>query len=163
MAVIDKIVGASGDDCQKFWNPGLVLWDFSIISLYFQGGKNTAVNAEKIESAARFTGVSIPDGATITAAYLTLKCNFASGGTVVRTRLQGEQSETAAAFTNLANYDARVWTTAVVDWDGLVAWVDNVSGILHFHSYIQFDLKCHTPHYRITDVYIEHYQSQQLA
>jgi hypothetical protein len=64
----------------------------------------------------RFTGVTIPVGATITAAYLSFYEN-ASGGTPL-TKIYAEDAADPAACTSRTDLYNRTKTTAVVDQDG---------------------------------------------
>ena len=73
----------------------------------------------------RFTNITIPHGATITGAYLTLRCIDPRSTTVMRTRISAEDVDDAPTFVNDgAAFDAR-WanrTTARVDWDDIPEW-----------------------------------------
>jgi hypothetical protein len=71
----------------------------------------------------RFLNVTIPQGATVTAAYLTLRASGNESGTICRTRLSAENVDNANAFSTKADFDSR-WAnrTATVDWDNIPAW-----------------------------------------
>ena len=81
----------------------------------------------------RFQGVTIPQGATITAAYFTLVAVSPWTGTTPKSRITGENVDNAAAWSTLADYQARRGTVvgganndhltaAQVNWDDIPAW-----------------------------------------
>lgn len=82
----------------------------------------------------RFLNVLIPKGATINTSYITFTCQYATADTVINSYLTGELTGTPAAFSTIANYQARRGTAcgggddtqrtvAQVPWDGIGAWV----------------------------------------
>lgn len=71
----------------------------------------------------RFTNITIPQGATISAAKLLFVCLGASSGAGCNTRITGEHANNPAAVTSQADWDGRVKTTEFVDWDGIPTWV----------------------------------------
>ena len=78
----------------------------------------------------RFLNVTIPQGTTIDAAYLTLRARAVTqNGTVVNTRISAEDVDNPATFADdAAAFDAR-WanrTTARVDWDDIPTFTSNV-------------------------------------
>lgn len=84
-------------------------------------------------SGIRFSNVNIPQGATITSAYLTFTSRLDTEGTTARTMIVGDKEPDAAAFSTLANYQARrgtdvggannnLRTTAEVYWDNIGPW-----------------------------------------
>ena len=111
-------VGASTDDCFRRLSSDY----FSLIEPTFQVGATTAVNRDG--SGARFTNITIPQGATIdNGTHLTLRCRTSRTGTVVRSRISAEDVDDAVTFSTSANFDTRyaARTTARVDWDGIGA------------------------------------------
>jgi len=76
----------------------------------------------------RFTNITIPPGATIVHAYLTLRASSNKTGTICNTRISAEDIDDAPTFADGgAAFDAR-WanrTTARVDWDAIPAWTLN--------------------------------------
>lgn len=76
-----------------------------------------------ILSVARFISVTIPQGLTVDAASITLTCNLARAGTVVRTNISAEDVDDADIVDSDAETDALVRTAAIVPWDGLPAWI----------------------------------------
>lgn len=73
----------------------------------------------------RFTNITIPQGATIDTAYLTLRADASYAVTVVKSRISAEDVDNPATFADSgAAFDAR-WaarTAARVDWDNIPAW-----------------------------------------
>ncbi len=63
----------------------------------------------------RFTGVTIPQGATITSAYLTLNSAGVSGA-IQQKFINGEAADNAATFSTAADYNGRTRTSASVSW-----------------------------------------------
>jgi len=119
MPTLNLQVGASADDCRKKWDGSS--WDFSTDTVGQNVGYYSSTNP-KNGGGMRFTGVTIPNGATIITAYLTMRARLSESGTVAKSRIQGEQNNAAAAFSDVADYDGRVKTTASVDWDSIPAW-----------------------------------------
>ena len=118
-------VGASSDDASRRLNPDYwsLIWP-GIIAGHQDPGAGYLYGGGM-----RFTNITIPQGATVSTAYLTLRANFSMSTTVVNTRISAEDVDDAPTFAdNAAAYDAR-WaarTTARVDWDSIPAWtVDN--------------------------------------
>lgn len=70
----------------------------------------------------RFLNVGIPKGSTIVSAKITFYSNVALSGIVCNLRIYGEASDNASTFSTVANYNARVRTTAYVNWSAIPAW-----------------------------------------
>jgi hypothetical protein len=127
MPTLDLPVGASADDCNKYYCNG---WQFSTnlgqSSLY--AGAYSA-SYYQFGCGLRFTNVTIPQGATITTAYLIVTCNTAYGGNGAAqwySKIRGQAADDAAAFSTLADFDARNWAAATpVAWSGNTAWTNN--------------------------------------
>ncbi len=75
-----------------------------------------------LSSGYRFLGITIPNGATITTAYIIFTCYYARTGDTVRLKIAGEQNNAAATFSTYADYTGRAKTTALVDWDFTTDW-----------------------------------------
>lgn len=72
-------------------------------------------------SGMRFTGVTIPSGAIIDVAYLTLVCNIARGITTVRSDLCCENAYSPSEISDYSDHVGRT-RTAAVPWDGIGTW-----------------------------------------
>lgn len=72
------------------------------------------------ESFIRFPNVTVPQGATITSAYLYITADGTVGTQPWLTKIYGNDVDNATAPTTFAGYDALVRTTAAVDWDPTV-------------------------------------------
>jgi len=70
----------------------------------------------------RFLNVTIPQGATILTAYLTLTARYSKAGTTVNCILNGELVADAATFSLVADFDGRARTVASVAWNNIGAW-----------------------------------------
>lgn len=115
-------VGASADDCLAAWDGSS--WLFSATSIELRVGYYSSTRY-KLGGGMRFTGVNIPQGTTISSAWLKLVCYDSASATVVKSRIQGEDVDNASSFSDYANYSGRTRTTAVVDWDNISAWTLN--------------------------------------
>lgn len=84
-----------------------------------------------------FPSVTIPAGATIIRAYLSIRAYAANDGVIVNTKITGNKESVPAVFSSVANYQARRGTivggaddtkitTAQVNWDGLEDWTADV-------------------------------------
>ena len=118
---LDLQVGASADDCHRgkqvdYWN---------ITTNCLQAGYTNAGYIAQ-GSAARFLNATIPAGSTITLAQLILTNYLTRDQTVVNTRLRAQSNINPATFSTMADFDARTWTVAYVNWDNLPAWSGNI-------------------------------------
>jgi hypothetical protein len=128
MATLDLQVAASADDCNKYYAAG---WQFYLAlgqsSLYVGGYDATYY---QFGCGLRFLNVTIPQGATITAAYLTVTAWDAGGGNLAAqwySKIRGQAADNAAIFSTLADFDARDWVVATpVAWSGNTAWTDDI-------------------------------------
>ena len=117
---LDLQVGAGSDDC--FRKRTYPEWDLNYV--YQMVGRCTATN-KQVGGGMRFTGVTIPQGATIVTAYLTLRCKYYYGGTPCNTRISAENVDDAPTFINsYVAFDSRYnnRTAARVDWDDIPVW-----------------------------------------
>jgi hypothetical protein len=73
----------------------------------------------------RFTGITIPQGSTITAAYLSFKASEADSVATVNCRIWGENVATPATYSTLTNFNARTKTSTSVDWNPIGTWAVN--------------------------------------
>jgi len=119
----------SGNDQTEVYNDGSNwTWDQAdndTAAGYFDSG------TQKWGSGMRFTNINIPQGATITKAYLVFTTKYPESGTGCKTTIIGDKEPDAAAFSNLADYQARRGiavggaddtkkTIAQVTWDDIV-------------------------------------------
>ena len=109
-------VAVSEDDCERIPTPNY--WS---TTYNFAAGWTDATYVD-YGGAARFLNVTIPSNATIISAYLELVAYYTRTATVVNTRLRAELNVAPATFSTAANFDARTWTTAYVNWDAIPAW-----------------------------------------
>lgn len=112
---IDVRIKTSGDDVEELPN-GEIYSDSSDLELM--------ISEEGIQKAVglRWTGVSIPQGATITHAHIKFTVDE-TGSEPAGVRFFGESVDYAAPFsTGTNNVTSRVKTTASVDWDPVPSW-----------------------------------------
>jgi len=122
--IIQKSPGQSSDDVQR--SPPPDYW--SMVAALEVGYTNSTYYAQGC--GIRFPNVTVPQGNTIVAAYLTLKCSYSRDANTVNSRISAEKVDDAPTFADdAAAFDAR-WanrTTARVDWDAIPAWTAGVS------------------------------------
>jgi hypothetical protein len=105
-------VGASSDDCSKEYT---TTWTFSLVATRMRMGYSSS-GLLKMGAAMRWTGVTIPQGATITSAVVEYYASDTRAADDVNVYIRGEKSVNALTFVNLTDYDGRTWTSATVDW-----------------------------------------------
>jgi len=110
---VDVQVSASSDDA--------VRWGVNSFLLDSPNDWVDTFNTPNSSTGLRFTGVTVPNGATITTAYLTLRARFDAMPTEGTTIL-GEDADDPITFSTFGDYDFRVRTTAYVSWSP-AAWV----------------------------------------
>lgn len=69
------------------------------------------------DNALRFTNVTIPKEAIITAAYINLTCSTRQTGITVHLKISGNDVDNAVAPTSAAEFNALVKTAAEVSWN----------------------------------------------
>lgn len=107
MTSLNLQVGASGDDG---WDRGTS----------FTNNDNAQAMGDFFgvtENFQRFTNVTVPVGATITAASLVFNSRDDSGGTGFHVKIRGVAADNPSAPTNHAGFTGLSLTTAGVDWD----------------------------------------------
>lgn len=127
MPILDLQVGASANDCNKYYAAG---WQFSLAlgqsSLYVGAYDATFY---QFGCGLRFTNVTIPQGATITTAYLIVTAWEAYPGNDAAqwySKIRGQAADNGATFSTLADFNSRDWAVATpVAWSGNTAWTDN--------------------------------------
>ncbi|MEJ2687990.1 MAG: hypothetical protein P8124_12485, partial [Gammaproteobacteria bacterium] len=81
-----------------------------------------AVSTNNSVVGVRFQDVAIPQGATITTAYIEFTANSANSETT-NLLIEGEDSDDAAPFaTTVDNIKSRTATSATVSWNNVAAW-----------------------------------------
>lgn len=110
MPTLDLSITASADD--GYWREDAVTFDNSgtLLNSGAAGGAGSDINIFM-----RFVNVTIPPGATITAAYLTV--NMVSGDTGTLHNIYAEDADNPTAVSSAANGNSRVRTTAFTAWD----------------------------------------------
>jgi len=132
---LDLQVGASADDHPVEWKDSTSAWfsygtDGGLGHQFFIGYINA--DRQKAGLGCRFTGVTMAQGATVSSCYLTVTAKTADSYPLldISTRIVGEDTDDAAAFSSLASYQARRGTavgganndnrtSASVDWDAV--------------------------------------------
>lgn len=123
MAILDRSIVQSSDDCWKSWNGSV--WAFDTLSVNFLAGYYSSAYF-KNGNGARFQNITIPKDAVIIAAYITIMSHTSQSLGTVRTRIKGEAADDAATFSDVADFDGRSKTAAVVDWDDISGWTVNI-------------------------------------
>lgn len=75
----------------------------------------------------RFVDVTIPQGSTITSAFIRFTCLQNQSGTVINTNIYFNDHDNAVAPTNYTELMALGQTTAFTAWDGIAAWTDGIT------------------------------------
>lgn len=118
-------VGASSDDAWKMWVDGYG-WSFSTTTnINAVGVYNVGTNYRR-GCGMRWTNITIPQGATISSAYLKLCCLGTYTVNTVRSKIRGDDEDNASTFSNLADFDGRPRTIAMVYWDNIPPWDEGV-------------------------------------
>ena len=113
-------VAASTDDAEEMIATGVPQYTSSDLELGYDvdyGGGTQLVGT-------RFSNVQIPQGATITNAYVEFECDVGTWTGEVPLQIWGQDADTAATFTT-TTYDlsSRTSTTAIVPWTITEQWV----------------------------------------
>ncbi len=103
-------VSTSSDDAEESIDTGTVKPGSSDLEMGNQGNKNQLIGM-------RFNGLNIPEGATITNAYIQFQVDDTHSGNTSLI-IEGQATDNALTFTNTnANISIRDRTNTVVDWD----------------------------------------------
>lgn len=108
--IIDKQIAAGADDAGTDEN----IW--STTRTFLDAG-----NAAKDKTGMKFNNIIIPNGASISEAYITVTAAAYNNGSTVTTRIQGEKTSSPAQYSTLTNYIARTLTTDYIDW-AMTSW-----------------------------------------
>lgn len=109
-------------------NPVTSVWSQGVFNYV---GCINGSNDTKYGIGIRFENPNIPQGAVINSAYLVVTSSGTYNQDTVNSIIQGEDTDTAAIFSTIANYQGRTRTIASVNWNGIPDWVlgsDYVSG-----------------------------------
>jgi len=108
-ATFEVRVAASSDDAEQRSSDGYMYLNSSDLELAVDGSTTDTVGM-------RFTGVTIPQGTTITNAYIQFKCDETDSGAISLT-IRGQDIDDAPTFTTSSgNITSRTKTTASVAW-----------------------------------------------
>jgi hypothetical protein len=122
---LNSVVSAPANDVDVWNNGSNWVWDNGDHDL---GAGNYASSLQQWGNGLRFNSINIPQGATITKAYLTFTARYDAPGSVAKTMITGDKEPNAATFSNLADFQSRRGkevggadntkiTTAQVPWD----------------------------------------------
>lgn len=129
---LDLQVGAANRDSGVIWWGGSS-WNLGLTDREAVGYANS--DYQKQGSGMGWTGVAIPNAATIDVAYITITSYYSGTGATSNSYITGEDTDNAAVWSTLADYQARRGTvvggasdnnitTAQVAWDNLpTTWV----------------------------------------
>ncbi len=108
----------SADDVLRYQATG-----FSTTSTVFDVG-NSAGNIQ--HDAARFTNITIPQGAIIINAYINVTARITTSSSNVLTKVYAENVNNAAQINNATDFDGRALTTGT-DWDISASWTAGIN------------------------------------
>jgi hypothetical protein len=118
--IVDRQVGASYDDVLRIPSEanGWYATHTQMGAGYVSSGQ------PDWGSGLRFTSITIPKGATITAAYLTITAKDSFSATTVKSYISAEAADNPATFANdKAAFDTRFGTHGDrIAWDNIAAW-----------------------------------------
>jgi hypothetical protein len=115
---LDILVAASTDDVSAY-GTGAISDGLTYLSMGLSGTTQSV--------GMRFRGVTIPNGAVVSTAYIIFTAYEDDSADTVRIKLSAEQSETAATFSTYADFTGRTLTTAQVDWDFTTNWATGLA------------------------------------
>jgi hypothetical protein len=119
--ILDLQVGAGADDSRWYFGVPPTWGNTSAIYGAGSGGGTVYYHSE-----ARFTSVSIAQGSTIDAAYITLTASQNQSSSAVKSLLSSENSDNATQITSYADFISRAKTSTVA-WDGLAGWTTDTA------------------------------------
>lgn len=117
---ISRQIAASTDDCDRSKGPANE-WNLTVGQV--QAGYQSSDYRQK-GAGLRFTNITIPKGAIIDQAYLTLRSRLNKSAGPCNTRISAEKVDNAPTFADdrWAFDDRYANNTATVDWDNIPAW-----------------------------------------
>jgi len=110
VAELNRQVDQSSDDCYR----RLQASTFSTVGGTGYCGDYSGSGYD-YNSGMRFKNITIPQGATILNAYLSLRAST-KYGVIPQTKIDGQDADDAATFSTAGDYDARPRTSAYVLW-----------------------------------------------
>jgi uncharacterized repeat protein (TIGR01451 family) len=119
--LVDVRVSANSDDLEEYVAGGAIDWTSSDLELGDEQGSTGGGAAQLIGM--RFAGLAIPQGTTITNAYIQFTVDE-TDSVATNLTVRGELTGDAATFANAPNsVSSRVpQTAAFVDWNNVPAW-----------------------------------------
>lgn len=123
--VVTEQVGVSSDDIEYRWN--ISEYYFSLTQTWTGAGFWNS-DQKKFSGAFRFQTVAVPQGATITSAYLKITAGETNAVTTVNSKIRAEDVDDATTFSTKADFESRFpsqVTTATVNWEIISTWVYN--------------------------------------
>jgi len=115
---LERRVAADTDDCVR----NTVASDlFDLTAVALAAGYQNAV-LPNLGAGMRFLSIAIPPGSTIHAAHLRLVASNTRANADVNSRIRCQDADNPLTFSDLADFDARTWTTAAVAWNDIPAW-----------------------------------------
>jgi hypothetical protein len=112
---IDERISFDDDDSEEAISSGSIDWGSSDLEL----GEESSPQIVGM----RWRNITIPQGATITSAYIEFTADEVQTGTPVNVTFWGEDADNAAVFENVAyNISPRTKTSASVAWNNVPAW-----------------------------------------
>lgn len=132
--VVDVQVAASGDDGRSWSGTATGFGDTDAFIQVGESSPGTTV----VDGWARFVNVTIPAGATITVAYITVEENVDNGdGAGTLTDIFMEAADDPTAPTTQADHAGRARTTAFTAWDDIDFTADTPTDSPDIASVIQ--------------------------
>jgi PKD repeat protein len=112
---IELSIITGNDDVEQFMSSGVM--DFTSTDLEFND------DAGNQQVGLRFQGVNIPQGATITSAYVRIQCDEQDTAVLNHIKYAAEDIDNSPAFTTAAyNLSSRTKTTNIVTWTNPPSW-----------------------------------------
>jgi prepilin-type N-terminal cleavage/methylation domain-containing protein len=112
---IDQRISFDEDDSEEYISSGSLDWGSSDLELGEEGSAQIV--------GMRWRNITIPQGVTITSAYIEFTADENQAGTPVNLTFRGEAADNAAVFENAVdNISDRTPTSASVSWNDVPAW-----------------------------------------
>jgi len=70
----------------------------------------------------RFNNVTIPQGATIDTAYVTVRAYATDSGSTCNIKIYSEATDDSVTYSTAADFMARSWYVTTVDWNNVSSW-----------------------------------------